>query len=65
MEDLAAAGRAADETIQAQEPAARRVTSIAEALRPQNAIPGGTPLPEHTGRPLLRLGEWNDLGGVA
>jgi hypothetical protein len=65
MEDLAAAGRAADKSIQEQPPAARPVTSLAEALRPADAVPGGSPLPELDGRPVIKLGQWNNLGGVA
>jgi hypothetical protein len=64
MEDLTAAGRAADKSIEEQPPAARPV-SLAEALRPADAMPGGTPLPELAHRPALRLGQWNDLSGVA
>jgi hypothetical protein len=65
MEDLAAAGRAADRTILQPQPGARPATSAAEALRPPEVAPGATPLPEMAGRPVIRLGEWNNWSGVA
>ena len=59
MEDLAAAGRAVDKSIQLRAPAPRPAVSLVEALRPADAVPGGTPLPELADKPVLRLGEWN------
>jgi hypothetical protein len=64
VEDLAAQGREQDTSIVPREPSARPV-SLAEALRPADAPPGWTSLPELADRPLLQPGQWNDLGGVA
>lgn len=61
MEDLTAAGRAADKTIQrSAAPVQVRAATVAEALQPAPEL-RGDPLPEHADRPAFRLGEWNDL----
>lgn len=60
MEDLAARGRAADESIKPLAPAAARAATVAEALLPPPEQ-RSDPLPEHAGKPALVLGGWNEL----
>jgi hypothetical protein len=64
VQDLAAAGRAADTTIAAAAPGVRPVP-LAEALRPAEPVPAVALLLELAGKPPLRMGEWNNWDGVA
>jgi hypothetical protein len=61
MQDLAAAGRAADKSIQRPAPSPGPAGSAVEALRPAEAVPGWTPMPELEGKPRIVLGTWNEV----